>query len=99
VKKASAGQGFFVYEAGRRRVGSAVYGAANPKRDFGAGCGQEFAQATIPKEALGRVDCRITHVPAGGDHGTFFGEIPAGGHNEEGRPLLFNRREYRKIAD
>ncbi len=55
--------------------------------------------APILKEALGWVDCRITQVLAGGDHDIFLGEILAGGHNEEGRPLLYYGGKYRKIAD
>jgi flavin reductase (DIM6/NTAB) family NADH-FMN oxidoreductase RutF len=55
--------------------------------------------APILGEALGWVDCRITQVLPGGDHDIFIGEILAGGHNEEGRPLLYFGGQYRKIAE
>jgi len=55
--------------------------------------------APILTEALGWVDCRITEVLPGGDHDIFIGEILAGGHNEEGRPLLYFGGKYRKLAE
>jgi flavin reductase (DIM6/NTAB) family NADH-FMN oxidoreductase RutF len=55
--------------------------------------------APILADALGWVDCRITQVLPGGDHDIFIGEIMAGGHNEEGRPLLYYSGKYRKLAE
>jgi flavin reductase (DIM6/NTAB) family NADH-FMN oxidoreductase RutF len=53
----------------------------------------------ILTDALGWVDCRITQVLPGGDHDIFIGEILAGGHKEEGRPLLFFAGKYHKLAE
>ena len=55
--------------------------------------------APILADALGWVDCRITEVLPGGDHDIFIGEVLAGGHMEEGHPLLYFGGQYRKIAD
>ena len=55
--------------------------------------------APILADALGWVDCRITQVLPGGDHDIFIGEILAGGHNEEGRPLLYYGGKYGKLAE
>jgi len=53
----------------------------------------------ILTDALGWVDCRIHEVLPGGDHDIFIGEILAGGHKEEGRPLLFFAGKYHKLAE
>ena len=55
--------------------------------------------APILADAIGWVDCRITQVLPGGDHDIFVGEILAGEHTEQGRPLLYFAGRYRKLAD
>ncbi len=55
--------------------------------------------APILADAIGWVDCRITQVLPGGDHDIFIGEIVAGEHNEQGRPLLYFGGRYRRLAD
>ena len=55
--------------------------------------------APILADAIGWVDCRITEVLPGGDHDIFVGEILAGDHQEQGRPLLYFAGKYRKLAD
>jgi flavin reductase (DIM6/NTAB) family NADH-FMN oxidoreductase RutF len=55
--------------------------------------------APILIDAIGWVDCRITQVLPAGDHDIFIGEILAGDHKEEGRPLLYFAGKYRTMAD
>ena len=55
--------------------------------------------APILTDALAWVDCRITQVLPGGDHDIFIGEILAGDHAEDGRPLLYYAGKYRRLAD
>jgi flavin reductase (DIM6/NTAB) family NADH-FMN oxidoreductase RutF len=55
--------------------------------------------APVLADAIAWVDCRITRVLPGGDHDIFIGEIVAGDHKEDGRPLLYFAGKYRKLAD
>ena len=54
--------------------------------------------APILADALGWVDCRLTHVVPGGDHDIFIGEIVAG-DAQDGQPLLYYAGKYRHIAE
>jgi flavin reductase (DIM6/NTAB) family NADH-FMN oxidoreductase RutF len=50
--------------------------------------------------AMGWVDCRVTHIFSGGDHEIFLGEILAGETlDHDKKPLLFFSGKYRKIKD
>jgi flavin reductase len=51
-------------------------------------------------DALGWVDCRVTHIFSGGDHEIFLGEIVAGEiHEHDQKPLLFFSGKYGRMAD
>lgn len=53
----------------------------------------------ILSEALGWVDCRVTHIYDGDDHSIFVGEVLAAGAQEEGKPLIYYHRNWRGISD
>jgi flavin reductase (DIM6/NTAB) family NADH-FMN oxidoreductase RutF len=54
--------------------------------------------AAILADALAWVDCRLHDTLEGGDHTIFVGEIVAG-DLRDGRPLLFYRGRYGRLAD
>ncbi len=54
--------------------------------------------APVFRDALAWVDCRLAEIHRGGDHDLFLGEIVAGGARE-GRPLLYFRGSYGRLAD
>ncbi|MFQ5879984.1 MAG: flavin reductase family protein, partial [Dehalococcoidia bacterium] len=47
---------------------------------------------------LAFLDCRVADTCAGGDHTIFLGEVEEAGVYAEGRPLLFYRSRYAKLA-
>jgi flavin reductase (DIM6/NTAB) family NADH-FMN oxidoreductase RutF len=54
--------------------------------------------APIIEGAIAYVDCKLAEVLAGGDHHIFTGEIVAGDLGE-GRPLLYYKGNYARLAD
>jgi flavin reductase (DIM6/NTAB) family NADH-FMN oxidoreductase RutF len=54
--------------------------------------------APILTGVLGYLDCRLFEVLPGGDHDIFVGEIVAG-EAFEGRPLVYHRGKYGRLAD
>lgn len=51
------------------------------------------------RDALGWVDCKVTHAYDGDDHTIFVGEVLAAGAQDEGKPLLYYHRNWRGLAD
>jgi flavin reductase (DIM6/NTAB) family NADH-FMN oxidoreductase RutF len=54
--------------------------------------------APIIEGCLAYLDCRLVGVYPGGDHAIFVGEVEDAGLLDEGEPLLFFRRSYRRLA-
>ena len=75
------------------------FAASGPKEFGDLALTSAVTGAPILTEALAWADCRITEVLPGGDHDIFIGEILAGGHREDGRPLLYYGGKYRKLAE
>jgi flavin reductase (DIM6/NTAB) family NADH-FMN oxidoreductase RutF len=49
--------------------------------------------------ALGWLDCRVAHAYDGGDHTIFVGEVIAAGAEEDGAPILYFHRTWRRLDD
>ncbi len=47
---------------------------------------------------LGWVDCRLVSVHDEGDHSIFVGEVVAAGAADEGNPILYYHRQWRKLG-
>lgn len=53
----------------------------------------------ILSDALGWVDCKVTHVYDGDDHSIFIGAVLAAGADDMGSPLIYYHRNWRKLDD
>jgi len=51
----------------------------------------------ILSDALAWVDCKVTHVYDGDDHSIFIGEVLAAGSSDEGSPLIYYHRNWRRL--
>jgi flavin reductase (DIM6/NTAB) family NADH-FMN oxidoreductase RutF len=54
--------------------------------------------APLLPAVLGWLDCRVRHALDGGDHTIFVGEVVASRVGEDGEPLLYYNRRWRRLA-
>jgi flavin reductase (DIM6/NTAB) family NADH-FMN oxidoreductase RutF len=54
--------------------------------------------APIPEGALAFLDCRVVAAHPAGTHTLFIGQVEAAGFRQDGRPLLYYDRDYRRLA-
>jgi len=55
--------------------------------------------APIPDERLAYLDCRVVDTHPAGTHTVFIGQVTGGEAAEDGAPLLYFNRAYRRLAD
>jgi len=54
--------------------------------------------APIPAGTLAYLDCRVVATHPAGNHTLFIGQVAAAGFRQEGVPLLYYDRDYRRLA-
>ena len=54
--------------------------------------------APIPAGTLAYLDCRVLAAHPAGNHTLFIGQVAAAGFRQEGVPLLYYDRDYRRLA-
>ena len=54
--------------------------------------------APVLKDALARLDCRVTQVISAGMNTIFLAEVVAARGGAEGQPLVYHNRKYWKLT-
>jgi flavin reductase (DIM6/NTAB) family NADH-FMN oxidoreductase RutF len=54
--------------------------------------------APLLPAVLGWLDCRVRHALDGGDHTIFVGEVVASSVRDDGEPLMYFNRSWRRLA-
>lgn len=75
-------------------------GRASEEEDRFAGLEIEMLTTGAPvlKEALARLDCRVTQVISAGMNTIFLAEVVAARGEGEGQPLVYHNRKYWKLT-